>query len=97
MSRAVEPPYHLSDLIVASTLVFTGKAFIKRLVINVAGATSPRIRVYDALTATGTPIYDFNPPAIGGPVLEVICNTGIYVELNGTTPPQLYVAYKKMQ
>jgi len=89
------PPYNISDLLSASALVYTGPAFVKRLVVTVAGATSPRIRIYDGTDNGGTLKFDFNPPAISSMVLEFVCQTGIYVEIGGTTPPQCFVAYKK--
>jgi hypothetical protein len=95
MSDITSAPFELSSLISASVLLHTGGAFIKRIIVTVAGATTPRIRVRDGLDATGTLRFDFNPPAISSLVLDLIIEDGIYVQVDGGTPPQCYILFKE--
>lgn len=42
----------------ATTLVATGNSLLHNIVVT--GGTTGTIKIYDALTATGTPVYDFD-------------------------------------
>lgn len=65
-----------------------------RLVICTAGSAGATISIYDALTATGTPIV-IDGTAVKTIELGVRMGTGIYVALAGSpTKPTIAVIYK---
>lgn len=91
-----EGPFLISSIIAAdANAVLTGAGYVHGLTIVVAGASTPEVKIYDALTVTGTAKFQMLTPTIGYYPLGFTVSTGITVEINGGTAPQCYVHYKR--
>ena len=64
-----------------------------RLFICTAGGAGATISVYDALSATGTPIV-IDGTAVKSADVGVKMKTGIYIGLSGSPKPTVAIAYK---
>src|SRR5579864_1528938 len=61
-----------------TTLVLSGGGWLKQLVIPGGGGTLGAITVYDALTATGNPVWGPTMPSPSTEIpLNIRCDTGI--------------------
>ena len=89
-------PYLISALIAAdANAVNTGGTYIHGILVVVAGAATPEIKIYNALTVTGTATVQLLTPTVGFTPIGITHGTGLTVEINGGTAPQCYVLYKK--
>lgn len=63
-----------------TTTVLTGGGWLKKIIVPGAGGTLGNVTVYDALTATGNPIWGPTSPSAGQILeLQIRCDTGITV------------------
>jgi hypothetical protein len=77
-----------------TTLVKSGPGMIGDITINKAGSTDT-ITVYDALTATGTPIATITAPTLGQHYCELYKFTvGLCIVTGGTTAGNYGVSYQ---
>jgi hypothetical protein len=77
-----------------TTLVKTGAGMIGDITINKSGSTDT-ITVYDALTATGTPLATITSPTVGMKFCELYkFSTGLCIVTGGTTAGDYTVSYQ---
>lgn len=77
-----------------TTLVKSGAGLVGDITINASGSTDT-ITVYDALTATGTPIATITSPTVGMKFCELYkFTTGLCVVTGGTTAGKYTVSYQ---
>ena len=78
-------PFAYSQLITADTLIKTGAGIAVGLVVN--SHTSGTIKIWDALSATGTVLFDTITLAAGPQYFNLFgakFTTGMYVDIGGT-------------
>lgn len=79
----------------ASGLLRTGKGVLHNLTFSGSDETTGSIALYDALSATGTPIFTFKPTTAGFIALsgnpDIKLTTGLYAEYTTCTKPVLMV------
>lgn len=77
-----------------TTLVKSGAGMIGSIAINTAGSADV-ITVYDALTATGTPIATITAPAQGTSYCELLkFSVGLCIVTSGTTAGKYGVSFQ---
>jgi hypothetical protein len=77
-----------------TTLVKTGGGVIGDITINATGSADT-ITVYDALTATGTPLATIIAPTVGMKFCELYAfTTGLCIVTGGTTAGDYTVSYQ---
>lgn len=77
-----------------TTLVKSGKGKLNLICVSSKGTVASTITVYDALTATGTPIAVIDSLNLYGAFYyEVAFNTGLCIVTTGTVAPNLTVSY----
>jgi hypothetical protein len=77
-----------------TTLVKTGAGRLNSITVNSLGTVASTVTVYDAVTATGTPIAVINSLTLSGAfVYNVPFTTGLTIVTTGSVAPNLTVAY----
>lgn len=96
-NRLVTVPLTTSYLNIATavtTLVKTGAGMLGRVVINTKGTVASTITIYDALTATGTPIAIIDSLSLSGTFsYDIAFAIGLCIVTTGTAAPNITVTY----
>ena len=78
-----------------TTLVKSGAGLLHGITVNSLGTVASTIEVYDALTATGTPIAIIDSLTLSGQFLyDLNFATGLTLVTTGTVAPNLTVSYR---
>jgi hypothetical protein len=78
-----------------TTLVKSGAGLLHGITVNSLGTVASTIEVYDALTATGTPLAIIDSLTLSGQfVYDLNFTTGLTLVTTGTVAPNLTVAYR---
>jgi hypothetical protein len=78
-----------------TTLVRSGAGLLHGITVNSLGTVASTIEVYDALTATGTPIAIIDSLNLSGQFLyDINFATGLTLVTTGTVAPNLTVSYR---
>ena len=80
-----------------TTQVYTapteGTAILKRVVVGLAGASSPTITIYNNTATTGTPVFSCSGGAAGVFDLDIMCDVGIRVVTATGTAGTYYIIW----
>lgn len=76
-----------------TTLVKSGAGTLAAIVVGTLG-TVDTLTVYDALTATGTPIITITSPLVGRLAFDVAFGAGLTIVTGGTTAGNYTVCYR---
>ena len=76
------------------TVVKNGRGVLGGLIVTAVGATGNRVRVFDGVDTGGTLLLDLNPPTLRELNMTVNMKTGVFVKIEGTTPPEVTVLFK---
>jgi len=78
-----------------TTLVKSGAGLLHGVTVNSLGTVASTIEVYDALTATGTPLAIIDSLTLSGQFLyDINFATGLTLVTTGTVAPNLTVSYR---
>jgi hypothetical protein len=78
-----------------TTLVKSGAGLLHGVTVNSLGTVASTIEIYDALTATGTPIAIIDSLNLSGQFLyDINFATGLTLVTTGTVAPNLTVSYR---
>lgn len=78
-----------------TTLVKTGAGVLHAVIVNAKGTVASAVTVYDALTATGTPIATIDSLNLSGTFsFDIAFSTGLTIVTTGTVAPNITVSYR---
>lgn len=78
-----------------TTLVKTGEGVLHAVIVNTKGTVASTVTVYDALTATGTPIAIIDSLNLSGTFsYDIAFTTGLTIVTTGTVAPNITVSYR---
>lgn len=78
-----------------TTLVKSGEGKLHAVIVNTKGTVASTITVYDALTATGTPIAVIDSLNLSGTFeYDINFSTGLTLVTTGTAAPNVTVSYR---
>jgi hypothetical protein len=91
----IEPSNYNAISTAATTLVKSGNGVLLGVVINAKGTVASTITIYDALTATGTPIATIDSLNLSNNFnFNVFFTVGLTIVTTGTAAPNITVLYR---
>lgn len=86
---------HTAITTATTTLVKSGAGVLHAVIVNTKGTVASTVTVYDALTATGTPVAIIDSLNLSGTFeYDIIFATGLTIVTTGTAAPDVTVSYR---
>lgn len=100
LNKALGGPFNSTQINTSTTTQVATAAsdvsntlILKRVVVGVAGASSPTITIYDNTTTTGTPIFSCSGGTAISLDCDIRCELGIRVVTATGTPGTYYIIW----